>query len=126
MKREILGYILYQIGKLFAKKERFLSLYFHDPSPELFEQIVAWCKRNAYRFIDINECYNILSNKTKIDEKVVYFSFDDGWNSNLMLLPIIEKYNVPITIFVATEPIDSGNYWWEYAAKSGEQNKTRR
>lgn len=123
MKREFLGYLLYQIGRWFTKKEKFLSLYFHAPTPIQFEQIINWCKKSGYRFIDINECYNILSKKNEIREKVVYFSFDDGWNSNLDLLPIVEKYNVPITIFVATEPIDSGNYWWEYAGKAGGANK---
>lgn len=122
-KREILGWGLYHIGKMFHRNENFLSLYFHDPTPELFEQIVKWCKERKYRFIDINECYNILSSKTDIKEKVVYLSFDDGWNRNLKLLPIVEKYNAPITIFVTTEPIDSGNYWWEYADMSGEKDK---
>lgn len=122
-KREIFGWGLYHIGNLFYKNEKFLSIYFHAPSPVLFEQIIVWCKKRGYRFIDINECYNILSCKTKLKEKVVYLSFDDGWNSNLKLLPIVEKYNAPITIFVATEPIERGNYWWEYAGKAKEPNK---
>ena len=125
MKREFLGYILYQTYRWFIKEEKFLSLYFHDPTPELFEKIVKWCKKKGYRFIDINECYDILSNKIETKEKLVYLSFDDGWNSNLKLLPIVEKYNAPITIFVATEPIDSGNYWWEYADKSDEKYKKK-
>lgn len=119
-KREIFAYCLYHFGKLFYKEEKFLSIYFHAPSSRLFEEIVKWCKGKGYRFIDINECYKILSNNIDIKEKVVYFSFDDGWDSNLNLLPIIEKYDVPITIFVATEPIESGNYWWEFANKSKE------
>lgn len=122
-KREIFAYCLYHFCKFFYKEEKFLSIYFHAPSPRLFEEIVKWCKGKGYRFIDINECYQILTNKIDIKEKVVYFSFDDGWKSNLNLLPIIEKYNVPITIFVATEPIESGNYWWEYASKSGGTSK---
>ena len=42
---------------------------------------------------------------------------DDGWKQNFELLPIIEKYNVPICIFVSTEPVISGNYWWEFVGK---------
>lgn len=122
-KREILGWGLYHIGKLFYRKEKFLSIYFHDPNTKLFEQIVLWLKKNKYRVIDINECYDILSNKRDIKEKVAYLSFDDGWKSNLKLIPIIERHNVPITIFVATEPIESGNYWWEFADASKENGK---
>lgn len=123
MKKEIIGYILYKIGKFFTKREKFLSIYFHDPSPELFEQIVLWLKRNKYRVIDMNECYDILSNKREVKERVAYLSFDDGWKSNLELISIIEKYNIPITIFVATAPIESGNYWWEFADASKEKSK---
>ena len=122
-KREILGWWLYNIGKLCNKNEKFLSLYFHDPTPQLFEQIVKWCKKRGYRFIDIKECYDILSSKSDIKEKVAYLSFDDGWKSNLELIPIIEKYNCPITIFVSTEPVDSGNYWWEFADASKKKGK---
>lgn len=121
--KKAFGWSLYQIANIFCREENFLSIYFHAPSPELFEQIVLWLKKKKYRIIDINECYDILSNKMKLEEKVAYLSFDDGWQSNMELIPIIEKHNVPITIFVATEPIVSGNYWWEYAGKAGGANK---
>jgi peptidoglycan/xylan/chitin deacetylase (PgdA/CDA1 family) len=47
-------------------------------------------------------------------ERLAFISFDDGWRDNLKLLPTIEKYQVPICIFAATEPLKSGNFWWEY------------
>ena len=50
-------------------------------------------------------------------DKLGFISLDDGWQSNLQLIPVLEKYNVPICIFVATEPLVSGNYWWEYITK---------
>ena len=115
--------MLYHLGRLFIKSDKFLSIYFHNPSQKLFEQIVIWLKRNDYRVIEINECYDILANKKVLKEKVAYLSFDDGWNTNISLIPIIEKYKTPITIFVATAPIESGNYWWELADASGEENK---
>lgn len=48
-------------------------------------------------------------------KKMVHFSFDDGWLTNKALIPIIEKYDVPITIFVPVEPLESGNFWWSKA-----------
>lgn len=59
----------------------------------------------------------IITKRKPINEKLGFISLDDGWRSNLQLIPVIEKYNVPICIFVATEPLDSGNYWWEYIIK---------
>lgn len=92
------------------------SLYFHNPNPEGFESIVRYLYSNDYRFISIDELYNRLNNcDTK--GKLVYISLDDGWKGNLMLFPIIERYNIPITLFITVNPIVSGNFWWEFVAK---------
>lgn len=117
--RELLGFTLYNLGKLYKKKQNFLSIYFHDPRPETFESILKWCQNGNYRFINIQECYDILSGKIRQEGNVVYISFDDGWRSNLELIPIVEKYQSPITIFVSIDPLFSGNFWWEYALVSG-------
>lgn len=61
--------------------------------------------------------YVILSEKRPIKEKLGFISLDDGWQSNLQLIPVIEKYNAHLCIFVATEPLTSGNYWWEFITK---------
>lgn len=60
-----------------------------------------------------------MSGKIRQKEKVAYLSFDDGWQSNLNLIPIIDKYQAPITIFVSIDPLFSGNFWWEYALADG-------
>lgn len=71
----------------------------------------------GFRFISVEELYSILTERKEIKEKLGFISLDDGWQSNIKLLPVIEKYNAPICIFVATEPLVSGNYWWEYITK---------
>ena len=41
----ILGYITYNLFYPFQKsKMNVLSLYFHDPLPESFEDVILWCK----------------------------------------------------------------------------------
>lgn len=124
-KREILGFTLYQIGKIFNKESDFLSLYFHDPAPKTFTSIIEWCKNKKYRFITIQECYAILSGEIKQEGKVVYLSFDDGWQSNLNLIPFIDKYQTPITIFVSVDPLLPGNFWWEYALADGIETRDK-
>lgn len=93
------------------------SLYYHNPSVQGFEKMVAYYQKRGYRFIDLQELYDILGKRKPITEKLAFVSFDDGWQGNLQLIPIIEKYQVPICIFVATEPLECGNFWWEYVTK---------
>lgn len=114
--RESLGVIFYLWYRLFGKRENILSLYFHNPSEDLFEKIIRSLHRMGYRFVSVEEFTSILSAPTeaKAHRPIAFVSFDDGWKNNLKLIPIMEKYNVPMTLFVSTEPILSGNYWWEY------------
>lgn len=112
----ILGYITYNLFYPFQKsKMNVLSLYFHDPLPESFEDVILWCKKKGYDFVHIDEITDYVKGEPSKHKKMVHFSFDDGWQTNKTLIPIIEKYNVPITIFVPVEPLESGNFWWNYA-----------
>lgn len=117
MIREIICFLLYTWYRLTHKLPQISSIYFHDPSPDLFEMVMKWYKKHSYRLISLKELETLLENKRQLNERVAYISFDDGKRSNLDLLPLCEKYNAPITVFVATEPLLSGNYWWEYATK---------
>lgn len=120
----ILGYITYNMFYPFQKsKMNVLSLYFHDPLPESFEKVILWCKKKGYDFVHIDEITNYIKGEPSKHKKMVHFSFDDGWLTNKDLIPIIEKYNVPITIFVPVEPLDSGNFWWNYAYAKHKSNE---
>jgi len=40
---------------------------------------------------------------------------DDGWRSNeTNIVEVARNYVVPVTIFVATEPVEQGTFWWSY------------
>lgn len=93
------------------------SLYYHAPSPVGFERMIRYYIKRGYRFIDVSELLLILSSKQKVIEKLAFVSLDDGRRANLQLLPVIEKYNIPICIFVSTDPLESGNYWWDFVIK---------
>lgn len=110
-----LGFIIYNLFYPFKKRKmNVLSLYFHDPLPESFEKVIIWCKKKGYNFVHIDEITDYAKGKPLKHKKMVHFSFDDGWLTNKALIPVIEKYNVPITIFVPVEPLESGNFWWNY------------
>lgn len=120
--REILGWILYHWQRLFHRLPQVSSVYFHDPSPAVFESVVKWHVKHHYRFIGLNELDALIQSKQQPKERLAFVSFDDGWKNNVDLLPLCEQYQIPITIFIATEAIDSGNFWWEYVTKRYDRN----
>jgi len=124
--KNILGFLLYNWGRIINhKKLDVLSLYFHDPTYDAFERIVKWLVRHHYSFVSADALVSYIKGEGILPRKSVYISFDDGWKSNIKLLPLIEKYKIPVTIFVASEPLSSGNYWWEYAKASGGYSKVK-
>lgn len=45
----------------------------------------------------------------------VLLTVDDGWQSNVTnVVEVANRYEVPVTIFVATTPAEEGVYWWSY------------
>lgn len=118
MKNKILGFILYNIYRWFRSID-VLSVYFHNPSAVVFEQFILWAECKGYHFITLNELLDYIDTGVKSHKKIAYISLDDAWRGNLDLLPIAEKYNVPMTIFAPVEPLRDGNFWWEYVGKVG-------
>lgn len=119
--RELLGYLLIKI--YFFKKQShngILSIYFHNPPKALFEKILIWLVAKGYKFISVKELENNINQKLN-NEKLVFISFDDGWKGNLELIEAIERWKVPVAIFIPTDAIEDGNYWWEYSLIEGQQ-----
>ncbi|RUT77878.1 polysaccharide deacetylase family protein [Ancylomarina longa] len=121
--RQVLGSFIGLILLIFFKKsalEKFntqvLSIYFHNPSVYLFKGIVRFLKASGFQFIDQKEYYELAIGNQEVSGRKVFISFDDAWQGNLKLIPILEKYQIPISLFVPVKPVVTGNYWWEYAA----------
>lgn len=93
-----------------------VPLYSHRISKSSFEKIVKWFLKNKYEFISTSQLIDILHKRENIKNKV-WFSLDDGWKNNLDLLPIIEKYKIPITIFLSTGCIQDGYFWFSLVCK---------
>lgn len=96
---------------------RILSIYYHAPILEGIENIIKHYQKRGYRFISVEELYEIMQIGKPLAEKLAFMSLDDGWKQNFELLPLIEKYQVPVCIFVSTQPVIDGNFWWEYVGK---------
>jgi poly-beta-1,6-N-acetyl-D-glucosamine N-deacetylase len=102
-----------------AKHESFqdgviTSIYFHNPNRKLFRRIVAWLQNNRYTFISCDQLIEILYGRVPCPPGAAWLSFDDGWKGNLdNVIPIALEYNIPITIFIYTNAIENGSFWWK-------------
>ena len=85
----------------------------HNPwrmavSPYLFDEYMRHLKEN-YRLLRFDEDWS------GIREKAVVVTLDDGYADNLWnALPILEKYQIPATVFVSSENIGTNReFWWD-------------
>lgn len=77
----------------------------------LFEQQVNWLSTFA-EFVTVD---TLIASK-KNQKWQVAFTFDDGYQNNVShALPILKKYNAPLTWFVNSRYINEPNYmpWWD-------------
>lgn len=99
--------------------EFILSMYFHDPSGKEFEACVKWLRKNCFTFLSINDIYRIIQQNLPLPKGAVLLTVDDGWKDNEKnIVKVANKYRVPVAIFVSTEPVEEGAYWWSYLKKA--------
>lgn len=82
-------------------------------SPDHFVQHLEVICRN---FQPINLSALLNSDSTmNLSKRGVVLTFDDGYADNLYYLkPLLERYEVPATVFVTTGNMDSGcEFWWD-------------
>ena len=80
--------------------------------PKAFEHLLVWLKRH----FDCVPLMEILQPGTQRSERPkVALTFDDGWRDNaLNAFPLLQKHQVPASIFLSTDFIGSRQrFWWE-------------
>lgn len=97
-----------------------ISVYFHNPSKSTFENCLIWLKNKGYNFISTTDLLNINNGSLIQPKNAVIITVDDGWHDNYNnVIPISLKLNIPVTIFITTEPVEfGGGYWWSYIKNS--------
>jgi peptidoglycan/xylan/chitin deacetylase (PgdA/CDA1 family) len=93
----------------------------HDPwglavDPERFEEQIAYAKQHRSP-MSVDEFVERLRNKT-LPANAVAVTFDDGYRDNLVhAKPVLARYGVPATLFLATGFIDQdAPFWWDELA----------
>jgi peptidoglycan/xylan/chitin deacetylase (PgdA/CDA1 family) len=90
----------------------------HDPwglavEPHYFEEQIAYLKDHRTP-MSMGELVNSLSTNS-LPANAVAITFDDGYRDNLInAKPVLAKYGVPATVFLATGYVDSKSpFWWD-------------
>ncbi|MDD5996856.1 MAG: polysaccharide deacetylase family protein [Bacteroidales bacterium] len=128
MMRKLIAKILYlffykKIEKSSLRQDAILSIYGHDQQKEPFEKLIAWLVSRDYVFITPEKVYSLISGDEPLDKKYVWLSFDDGWKSGYdNVLPVLEKYQIPATFFIASKGIEDGYYWYSRAFQNRESD----
>lgn len=84
-----------------------LSLCAHDPTPEVLEDLIVWLKAQGFTFCSEKE---ILSGNS-LPPRAAWLSFDDGWKGFHECLAVLERHNVPVSLFIAPAESKRGFLW---------------
>jgi peptidoglycan/xylan/chitin deacetylase (PgdA/CDA1 family) len=80
--------------------------------PKAFEHLLAWLNKHfdCVPLMEILQPGSLRSERPK-----VALTFDDGWRDNAVnAFPLLQKYQVPASIFLSTDFIGSHQrFWWE-------------
>jgi len=77
-----------------------------DDYREIFELFL----KAGYIFVSADMLLSDMPDKGKF----VHVTFDDGYFNNVQILPLLEEYNIPAHIFVATSNVlQNKKYWWD-------------
>lgn len=103
--------------------EYILSIYFHDPTKSEFELCVKWLIKNKFKFLNKSDLDDIAKQRVPFPKGAVFLSVDDGWLSNESnIVDVAKKYKIPVTIFISTEPVETGVFWWSYLQEARRLN----
>jgi peptidoglycan/xylan/chitin deacetylase (PgdA/CDA1 family) len=71
---------------------------------------IEYFKGAGYTFISPEALLENLDPK----RRYAMISFDDGYFNNTRVIPLLEKHQVPVTVFVSVSHVLTGKaYWWE-------------
>ncbi len=91
------------INKFLPSKSNFST------PPEIFRKKLLFLSR--YKIISMDKLIEFYENGESIPKNCVVLTFDDGYQDNYKFaFPILKELNIPATIFVATDYIDSDKW----------------
>lgn len=83
-------------------------------TPDYLEECILYLKSKGYVFVSLDEVSNILTQGQTPNKKFICLTLDDGYRDNLLYgLPIFQKHNVPVTLYITNcFPNNTAILWW--------------
>jgi len=126
--RPLLFYGGFAFAKIVARrilaKQRIFILLYHKVDykappffgvavrPDVFEKQIRFLKR-YYKIVDLADLNQLEQLEQTFPSDLIVITFDDGYRNNYThVFPLLKKYNVPATIFLATDYIGNNRLLW--------------
>jgi peptidoglycan/xylan/chitin deacetylase (PgdA/CDA1 family) len=94
-----------------------------------FENQIAYLQKR-FTIISLDELLDLWqTSRLKRDQPYCVITFDDGWQDNYQFaFPVLAKYHIPATIFLATDFIGTARWFWPdqmmFLLEKGRQHTT--
>lgn len=116
--KKLLFKILRYSGLVFIFREiiqrnKVTLLLYHDIDRNTAEKTFPWLAKH-YNIISLNDFIAACKsgNGQSIPKKALIITFDDGHVGNYKLLPVVQRLNIPVTIFLCAGIIDTKRHYW--------------
>ncbi|MCS7037485.1 MAG: polysaccharide deacetylase family protein [Saprospiraceae bacterium] len=96
-----------------VQQRRVTLVMFHDIAPDYAERAFAFLKR-AYNVIALDDYLEARrkGDSRALPPRALVITLDDGHARNRELLPILEKLNLPVTIFLCAGIVGTRRHFW--------------
>ena len=83
--------------------------------PAFLESVIRLLQRREIDIISLDEAYERIKNPLAQSRRFAAFTFDDGYQDTLLhAAPVMKKYDIPYTVYLAPGLIEgSADLWWE-------------
>jgi len=83
-------------------------------SIQCLEESLMYLQRAGYNFVSLSDIVSRFESDKRPLNKAVCFTMDDGYlDQATIAVPIFEKYNCPVTIFLITDFLDGKSWPWD-------------
>ena len=94
-----------------VQRNKVTILMFHDIDAKKAVSAFTFIK-NHYNVISLQDYLNAVYSNQRLPPKAIIITFDDGHAGNYQLLPVLKKFQIPITIFLCSDIIDTRRHFW--------------
>jgi peptidoglycan/xylan/chitin deacetylase (PgdA/CDA1 family) len=112
----LLSIVLYRLGIFsiirFFNRKRLTIITYHSPAPDILERHFTYLSK-IYKFITIDKYYESIKNKEKLHRYCLLVTFDDGYKSNVDLLPVFKKYACIPVIYLCSSVAGTKHPFWD-------------